>query len=56
MAKFSIVRKSAIAEKDQKIAKLESKVQHLEAELRLWKPIRGEGGKFVKKSLTTQTV
>lgn len=56
MAKFSIVRKSAIAEKDQQIAKLQSRVQHLEAELRLWKPIRGEGGKFVKKSLTTQTV
>jgi hypothetical protein len=55
MAKFRIVRKSAIDEKDQMIAKLESEVQHLEAELGLWKPTRGKGGKFVKKSLTTQT-
>lgn len=55
MAKFRIVRKSVITEKDQKIARLESKVQNLETELGKWKPIRGKGGKFVKKSLTTQT-
>jgi len=55
MAKFKIVRNSEITEKDQKIEKMESRIQYLEAELRLWKPIRGKGGKFVKKSLTTQT-
>ena len=50
------MHENGVRELREDIAKLESKVQHLEAELRLWKPIRGEGGKFVKKSLTTQTV
>lgn len=76
MAKFRIIRKSVIAEKDRKIENLESQVKILTEELRKhrfslslcnqsvknlskelgkWKPVRGKDGKFVKKSLTTQT-